>query len=332
MRSFGRTNIDTLDRAVTISSKESPLQYDTLDVAATIGGEATILANQYRIIKKIGEGGMGIVYLAEDTEMGNRPVAIKVLPPLLSKNIRAVENLRKEAITAINLNHPHIIRLYGFHSDADIKFLVMEYIDGQTLEEKISESSDGKLSLEETVEIAEKVAAALDYAHSRRPPVFHRDLKPSNIMISKDSDVKLLDFGIAREMHDSYTRVTGKADTSGTLPYMSPEQLRGQKPTSAMDIYSFGVVCYECLCGHPPFHTGQIEYQIINETPIPLDCVPDYINDTLQKALAKEAINRPKTTIDIVSLLKRDFSIETQQLALKDLMKQWQLNKNMALV
>ena len=299
-----RNDTDTLDRAVTISSRKSSPQFDTLDVAATLGREATILANQYRIIKKIGEGGMGIAYLAEDVEMGNRPVAIKVLPPLLSKNIRAVENLRREAITAINLNHPNIIRLYGFHSDGDIKFLAMEYIDGQTLEEKISKSSDGKLSLDETIEIAEKVAAALDYAHSRKPPVFHRDLKPSNIMTSRDSEVKLLDFGIAREMHDSYTRVTGKQDTSGTLPYMSPEQLRGQKPTVEMDIYSLGIVCYECLCGHPPFHTGDLTYQIIHEPPPKIDDVPDSINDALQVSLAKDASERPKTARELIDILK----------------------------
>ena len=294
---------DTLDRAVTISSRQSTPQYDTLDVAVTQGRDATILANQYRIVKKIGEGGMGVVYLAEDIELANRQVAIKVLPPLLSRNTRAVENLRKEALTAIRLNHPNIIRLYGFHSDSDIKFLVMEYIDGQTLEEKISASSSGKLSLDETLEIAEKVAAALDYAHSQKPSVFHRDLKPSNIMISKDDEVKLLDFGIAREMKDSYTRVTGQ-DTSGTLPYMSPQQLMGARPDASMDIYSLGVIIYECLSGHTPFYTGDLRRQIEVKKPDDIATMPNEINIALQKALAKESNQRPRTANELRSLLK----------------------------
>jgi len=152
------------------------VRYDTLDNAATEQKPPTVLGGQYRILKKLGKGGMGVVYLAEDMEMGDRLVAVKVLPPELSDNVRAVENLRREAMTAINLTHPNIIRLYGFHSDADMKFLVMEYVDGQTLEQKLAASGEGKLSLDDTVKIIEKVAAALDYAHSRSVPVFHRRL------------------------------------------------------------------------------------------------------------------------------------------------------------
>jgi len=295
---------DTLDKAVTIPSHgKHSTSYDTLDVAATEGRDSTILAGQYRIVKKIGEGGMGIVYLAEDTEMANRKVAIKVLPPLLSRNTRAVENLRKEAITAISLNHPNIIRLYGFHSDGDIKFLVMEYIDGVTLEEKIFNSPSRKLTLDETIKIAGQTAIALDYAHTRKPSVFHRDLKPSNIMISDDGTVKLLDFGIAREMKDSYTRVTGQ-DTSGTLPYMSPQQLMGARPDASMDIYSLGAVLYECFSGHTPFYTGDLRRQIEIKRPDDIAALPAEINNALQKALAKEPNERPKTAGQLIELLK----------------------------
>jgi len=297
---------DTLDRQVTIADAGGQPQYDTLDMAATTGGRATILGGQYRIVKKLGEGGMGVVYLAEDMEMGDRPVAIKVLPPNLADNVRAVENLRKEAITAINLNHPNIIRLYGFHSDGDIKFLVMEYIDGTTLEQKLAKAPQGTLTLDETVAIAEKIALALDYAHSRKAPVFHRDLKPSNVMISSDGEVKLLDFGIAREMKDSYTRITGKQDTAGTLPYMSPEQVRGKKPSAAMDIYALGVVCYECLSGHPPFHTGELTYQILHEEPEELEDVPPYINEAIQRALAKDPAERPLSARSLIELLNAE--------------------------
>ena len=301
---LGSKDVDTLDRSVTLADAGLRPQYDTLDVNATRGGEQTVLGGQYRIINRIGKGGMGVVYLAEDMEMGDRPVAIKVLPPELADSVSAVENLRREAITAIDLNHTNIIRLHGFHSDGDIKFLVMECVRGQTLEMKIAKSPDGRLGLDETIDIAAKVAAALNYAHGRKTPVFHRDLKPSNIMISEDGEVKLLDFGIAREMKDSYTRVTGRQDTSGTLPYMSPEQLRGKRPTAAMDIYALGVVCYECLSGHPPFHTGEISYQIINEPPADLESVPDQVNKALQTALSKDPGERPGTAGALIDLLR----------------------------
>jgi formylglycine-generating enzyme required for sulfatase activity/serine/threonine protein kinase len=312
---LGRTNSDTLDGLATLAGAGGGPQYDTLDAAATQGREATTLAGQYRIIKKIGEGGMGVVYLAEDTEMGNRPVAIKVLPPLLSRNIRAVENLRKEAITAIGLNHPNIIRLHGFHSDGEIKFLVMEHIDGQTLEEKVIYSERGRMNQEEILPVAEQIAAALDYAHNQKPPVFHRDLKPSNVMISKNGQVKLLDFGIAREMKDSYTRVTGQ-ETSGTVPYMSPQQINGDPPNAAMDIYALGVTVYECLSGHTPFYTGDIKHQILNKRPAEIKDLPGHVNAALQKSLAKEASDRPATAADLVRMLQKskitDAKVDTE--------------------
>jgi serine/threonine protein kinase len=300
---LNRHNTDTLDKAVTLGVAGNGPQYDTLDVAATQGREATILAGQYRIVKKIGEGGMGVVYLAEDIELENRKVAIKALPDLHAGNIRAVENLRKEALTAIKLNHPNIIRLHGFHSDSNIKFLVMEYVDGQTLEERAIYNTKGRLTIEEIPPIAEQVASALDYAHKRNPPVFHRDLKPSNVMIDKNGKVKLLDFGVAREMKDSYTRITGK-EASGTLLYMSPQQINGEKPNAAMDIYSFGVTIYECLAGRPPFFTGDIKYQILNKPAPLIEDVPEHVNLALQASLSKKESDRPVSAKAFIQMLK----------------------------
>jgi formylglycine-generating enzyme required for sulfatase activity len=306
---LGGTDRDTLDRAVTLGDPDSGPQYDTLDAEATQDREAATLASQYRIVKKIGEGGMGVVYLAEDMEMGSRPVAIKVLPPLLARNIRAVENLRKEAITAICLNRPNIIRLHGFHSDGDIKFLVMEYVDGQTLEEKLVCSERGRMGLEEVLPIAEQIADALDYAHNQKPPVFHRDLKPSNIMIDKSGQVKLLDFGIAREMKDSYTRVTGQ-ETSGTVPYMSPQQINGDAPNPAMDIYSLGVTVYECLSGHTPFYTGDLKHQILNKRPPEIADIPEHVNAALQAALAKNIEDRSVDATALIGMLKEPQAVD----------------------
>jgi uncharacterized protein len=297
-------NADTLDVSMTLDGGSNGPQFDTLDAAATQGQDAEILAGQYRILKKLGQGGMGVVYLAEDMELADRPVAIKVLPPALAVNTRAVANLRREALTAIELNHPHVIRLHGFHSDGDIKFLVMEYVDGETLEEKINQSSEGGLPFAETVKVVDQIAAALCHAHERQPAVVHRDLKPSNVMIDRSGHAKVLDFGIAREMKDSFTQVTGKADTSGTLPYMSPEQLRGKRLSASMDIYALGAVCYECLCGHPPFYQGELMYQIIHEMPENLEGVPGPANMALQRALAKDATHRPQTALEFAQLLR----------------------------
>ena len=293
----------SLDASLRSGGPGSDSHYDTLDVAVTQSGHANILGNQYRIVKKLGEGGMGIVYLAEDMELADRSVAIKVLRPVLSGNVRAVENLRREALTVISLNHPNIIRLYGFHSDEEIKFLVMEYIEGQTLEEVLTGRADHRLGFEQCVRIVEQVAGALDHAHSQRPAVVHRDLKPSNIMMDKAGWVKVLDFGIAREMKDSYTRVTGQ-QTSGTLPYMSPEQLRGKGADPEMDIYALGAVCYECLSGRTPFHTGDVGYQIIHEPPPVLEDVPSQVNEALQRALAKDPQQRPRSAGQFLGLLR----------------------------
>ena len=278
--------------------------FDTLDVSPTIPGDDggdKLLAGRYRVIRKLGEGGMGLVYLAEDTELSNNKVAIKFIPPQLAGNVRAIKNLKKEAHTSMQLSHPNIVRLHDLHTDGHQKFLVMECIDGKTLEDALAEKDEDKFTLEEVLPIAEQIAAGLDYAHSRK--VLHRDLKPSNIMIAKDDTVKLLDFGIAREMKDSYTRVTGH-ETSGTLPYMSPQQLMGEPPTVSMDIYSFAAVIYECLCGHPPFYMGDVREQIKTKIPAELIGISSTANNTILSALAKNSNQRPKKAPDLIAMLK----------------------------
>jgi serine/threonine protein kinase len=267
--------------------------YDTIDDMHTVDGggqEGKLLANRYKVLQKLGEGGMGMVYLAEDTELGNVKVALKFIPPMLAGNARAIKNLHREAQAAMRLSHPNIVRTHDLHTDGHQKFLVMEYIEGLTLEEALAEKDNDKLSLEELFPIAEKMPAGLDYAHSEG--ILHRDLKPSNIMIARDGRVKLLDFGIAREIKDSYTRVTGK-ETSGTLPYMSPQQLMGESPTRAMDIYSFGAILYECLSGHPPFHRGDIARQIETKQAETLSHVTGSVNSVLQASLSKDPKQRP---------------------------------------
>ncbi|OGL45380.1 MAG: hypothetical protein A2161_06270 [Candidatus Schekmanbacteria bacterium RBG_13_48_7] len=278
------------------------------------GDDALLLAERYIIIRKLGEGGMGVVYLAEDRELANEKVAVKFLPPILANNERALHNLKKEATTARQLSHPNIIRLHDLQSDGSQKFLIMEYIDGQTLEQLFAEKENDRFTTEEILPIAAQIGEGLEYAHSCK--VLHRDLKPSNIMIDSQGKVKLLDFGIAREMKDSYTRISGK-ETSGTLPYMSPQQMMGDHPTTSMDIYSFAAVLYECLCGHPPFFRGDIREQIRSKIPEKLPGVSTAFNNAIMAALSKNPANRPASPLKFVGMLKREIKTESDLYSLQ---------------
>jgi serine/threonine-protein kinase len=244
------------------------MTYDTIDNSRTIAGngEGTLLANRYRVVRQLGQGGMGSVWLVEDTLLDNLPFAVKMLPSILVANRRAYAQLKAEALVAMKLTHPNIVTLRAYEENNGNPFLVMDYIDGQTLDECLVER--GRLSVDDVLRVLRPIAAALDYAHSQG--VVHRDVKPANVMIRKDGTPYILDFGIAREMQETMTRMTGKL-SSGTLLYMSPEQLNGRSPTKEQDVYSFAAMAYECLKGEPPFVRGQIEFQILNNPPDPLD-------------------------------------------------------------
>ena len=239
---------------------------NTINNDMTMGGATgTLLAGRYRVVRQLGQGGMGSVWLAEDTKLDGFKVAIKMLPSVLVNNKRAYAQVKAEALVSLKLSHPNIVTVRAFEEEGGSPFFVMDYIDGQTLDDYLAEK--GKLTEETTVKLLKPVAAALDYAHTQG--VVHRDVKPGNIIIRKDGTPFVLDFGIAREIQETMTRVTGKL-SSGTLLYMSPEQLNGDAPKPAQDIYSFAAMAYECLKGNPPFERGQIEYQIEHDTPTPL--------------------------------------------------------------
>ena len=263
----------------------------TINDEVTMGGAEALLAGRYRVVRQLGQGGMGSVYLAEDTQLDKFRVAIKVLPAILVANKRALRQLKAEALVSMKLIHSNIVPLRGFEENNGNPFLVMDYIEGQTLDDLLAEKE--KLSEEETIRILAPVAAALDYAHGEG--VVHRDVKPGNVMIRKDGRPFVLDFGIAREIQETMTRVTGKL-SSGTLMYMSPEQNNGDEPTPAQDVYSFAAMAYECLAGKPPFSRGNIEYQIMNTAPAPLPPGGSRSCATaIMAGLAKKPGDRPPT-------------------------------------
>lgn len=269
---------------------------NTINNDMTMGGATgTLLAGRYRVVKQLGQGGMGSVWLAEDTKLDGFKVAIKMLPSVLVNNKRAYAQVKAEALVSLKLSHPNIVTVRAFEEENGNPFLVMDYIDGQTLDDYLAEK--GKLSEEETVKLLKPVAAALDYAHTQG--VVHRDVKPGNVIIRKDGVPFVLDFGIAREIQETMTRVTGKL-SSGTLLYMSPEQLNGEAPKPAQDIYSFAAMAYECLKGEPPFSRGQVEFQILNKEPEPLPG-ESVLARSILRGLAKAPVARPEKCIGVVA-------------------------------
>ena len=264
-----------------------------------------LLANRYRIVRQLGQGGMGSVWLAEDTQLDGKLFAIKMLPSILVANKRAFNQLKSEALVAMKLTHPNIVTLRAFEENNGNPFLVMDYVDGQTLDDFLGDrSQELGVSEEEILKLLEPIAVALDYAH--KEGVVHRDIKPANVMIRKDGRLFIMDFGIAREIQETMTRVTGKM-SSGTLMYMSPEQLNGDMPKPSQDVYSFAAMVYECLKGEPPFSRGNIEFQIMNKEPEPLtygsSSVPasrPEIADSVMAALAKKPEDRPKSCVAVL--------------------------------
>ena len=243
--------------------------------------------NHYRIIEKLGEGAMGEIYKAEDVRLRHRFVAIKILTHRLLDDEGAKTRIRKEAEAVGRLNHPNIATLHEFDWFEDQPFICMEYIDGTTLQERISAT---RLSSPEIIQLGVEIAEGLKYVHDHG--VLHRDIKPSNIMLTQDGHVKITDFGLAKiEIEPGIT------DTNvimGTPRYMSPEAVQGHKVDHRSDLYSFGIVLFEMITGEPPFGGESwplIAYKTVNEE-IPdiltiRDDVPSGLASIVSELLAK---------------------------------------------
>ncbi len=279
---------------------------DTLSYALTQHGQSLrdgqVLAGQYQVVgdTPLATGGMGEVWKAVDSEL-NTPVAVKVLPAVVCRDKVAVEALRREAAIGRQLSHPGICRIFGLHAEGDVRFIVMEYVEGQTLAAYLASRPEKRLNWEQLEPLARQLAEALDYAHGISysdangravKGILHRDIKPQNIMVTASGQAKLLDFGIAREIHNTMTQMTGR--TSQTPLYASPEQFRGEPLTAASDIYSFTAVLYECLAGHSlVMPHGDIGYQILQKSVEPLVSVPQGVNAMLAAGLNRNGKERP---------------------------------------
>ena len=257
----------------------------------------------YNIIEKLGEGGMGVVYLAEDTRLG-RNVAIKFLPDHIANDSESRERFVNEAKAAAALNHPNIAQIYAIENSEDAQFIVMEYVDGNELFEAIRESP---LHPEVAIDYANQIANGLHAAHEKG--IIHRDIKPTNIMITGDGQMKIMDFGLAK-MADAALK-TRQGTTLGTFAYMSPEQAQGMTVDYRTDIWSLGVVFYQMIAGKAPFE-GDYEqvliYAILNESPEKLaetrPEIPAEIDAIIEKALAKNPDERFATMAEMIAALK----------------------------
>ncbi len=223
--------------------------------------------SHYRIVAKLGEGGMGAVYHAQDLRLG-REAALKFLPAGMAVDPQARKRLLKEAQAASRLNHPNIATIYEVNESEELPFIAMELVNGESLKQILQR---GALSPQQLLDIARQIAEGLQEAH--RAGVYHRDIKPANIMLDSKARVKILDFGLATlagreralgETEDTFvTRTYTQNTTGGTVPYMSPEQLRGEPADARCDIFSFGVLLYECLAGRLPFR-GETSIDILH--------------------------------------------------------------------
>ncbi|HLE32547.1 MAG TPA: serine/threonine-protein kinase, partial [Bacteroidota bacterium] len=219
--------------------------------------------SHYNIQEKLGEGGMGVVYKAQDSKL-DRLVALKFLPEHVSVGSADLERFTQEAKAAAGLNHPNICTIHGIEEAGGKNFIVMEFVDGQMLQEK-----KASLSMKQALDIGIQIAEGLAAANEKG--IVHRDIKPENIMIRKDGRVQIMDFGLAKLRGAS--RLTKEGSTVGTAGYMSPEQVQGQETDHRSDIFSLGVLLYEMLTGQPPFkgvHETAISYEIVNVDSPPL--------------------------------------------------------------
>jgi serine/threonine protein kinase len=285
-----------------------------LDLGQTLRGFAPgeKLFGRYTLKSILGRGGMGIVWRAFDEHL-ERDVALKFLPELIVLDHAALDELKRETKRNLELTHHNIVRIYDFAHEDQTACISMEYVDGATLSALRVEREAKIFKVAELQPLVAQFCHALEYAHAKAR-IVHRDLKPANLMVNASEQLKITDFGIARSLSDSVSMLSMRS-TSGTLLYMSPQQLDGERPSSLDDIYSFGATLFELLTSKPPFFSGAIETQI-REKAVPSvtarrhelnianeDFVPAAWEETIAKCLAKDPAQRPQSAGELAVCL-----------------------------
>jgi serine/threonine-protein kinase len=273
-----------------------------------------LLGGRYELDGIVGRGGMAEVFRARDIRL-DRVVAVKTLRDDLARDATFQARFRREAQSAASLNHPSIVAVYDTGEDMSepsyVPYIVMEYVDGRTLRDLLRD--DRRLLPERALEITDGVLRALDYSH--RSGIVHRDIKPGNVMLTRNGEVKVMDFGIARAVSDAQATMTQTAQVIGTAQYLSPEQARGERVDARSDLYSTGCLLYELLTGRPPFLGDSpvaIAYQHVRENPVPpshLDPeIPAWADSIVLRAMAKDPAQRYQSAADMRTDIQRALS------------------------
>jgi serine/threonine protein kinase/Tfp pilus assembly protein PilF len=268
---------------------------------------------RYTLVKILGQGGMGVVWLARDEEL-ERDVALKFLPDVIVHDRALLDELKRETRRSLELTHKNIVRIHDFVFNETSGCISMEYVDGETLANLRSEKEQKVFEPNDIANWTSQLCDALDYAHNHAR-IIHRDLKPANLMVNRSGDLKVSDFGIARSLGDTVSRLTREQGRSGTLVYMSPQQLDGERGTHLDDIYSLGATLYELLTSNPPFYSGNLDRQIhervapsmterrkdLNIDPA---SVPAIWEEVVAACLAKDPARRPQSTAEVAKRLQ----------------------------
>jgi serine/threonine protein kinase len=272
---------------------------------------STALENRFQLLKEIGRGGMGIVFQAHDKQLREQ-VAIKVLSPLLSNNADGLERLKREVSAARRITHPNVIRIHDISESGGLHFVSMEYFSGTTLKDLIKR--DGAFSAAEGSQIAFQICDGLESAH--RHGVIHRDLKSQNIIVNDHGELKIIDFGLATNIHQQGMTATGLI--LGTPEYMAPEQVAGKKADERADIYSFGIILYETFTGKVPF-TGDtaiaVGFQQMREKPPPPSEINPQISTEVERVILKALQKNPSDRYSSVAEMRTDLEKAFQSAA-----------------
>ena len=285
-----------------------------LDLGATVRGLGVgqRVFGRYTLQYLLGRGGMGVVWLARDEEL-EREVALKFLPEFVAADREAIRDLKRETRRSLELTHPHIVRIHDFVQDARAAAISMEYVAGKTLADRKRDQLHLHFEVDQLGTWAGQLLEALEYAHTRAE-VVHRDLKPANLLVDDRGFLKVADFGIAASVSESISRVSGQAGSGGTVLYMSPQQMMGERPAVTDDIYSTGALLYELLSGQPPFYAGSLIAQVQGKVPPPIaerrrelggsaEPVPASWESAVAACLAKDAAARPQSAAELAGRL-----------------------------